>query len=203
MIRNIIILLALLASAYLFYDIARLYTATRESEAMPRAYTIGPERTDLDVVEYLDYNCKYCKEAHPAITQAIEKDARARYIPRPLASESEDSKLAARLVYAAGKQGKFREMHNALMENYRVLNEDTLNDLAARTGIDLAQAKIDSASPEIEEIVKRNGTAFRKLGGRSTPTFFIGRKMKYIPQDRMPEVADFLSMFHEARGMQK
>jgi protein-disulfide isomerase len=201
MIRNVIIVLALLASAYLAYDIFRLYTASREAHMTPREYAIAPGITDLDVVEFLDYSCKYCKEIHPTITQAVEKDGRVRYIPRPLASENEDSRRAAQFVYAAGKQGKFPEMHKALIENYRVLNDDVMAELAAQTGIDLEKAKHDMESKSIENLILRNANAFKNLGGDATPTFLIGTKLKYVPADRMPEVSDFLSMFQEARGM--
>jgi protein-disulfide isomerase len=205
MARRIFFILIVLGAVYLAYDIFRLASAQRHIAAVEAQYTLTPEGADLDVVEFLDYSCKYCKEAHPTITKAVAQDGKVRYIPRPMDSEGPGSLYGAEIVYAAARQGKFMEMHNAVMENFRVINDDVLAELAAQTGVDLAKLKADLESPafkqETQNTIKANKKIFGALRGKATPTFVIGGNIIYVPEVRMPEAKDFLAMFKEARGI--
>ncbi len=199
MARRIVLFLILLASAYLCFDIYRLYTARHNLADVAEGYAFGPDKASLEVTEFLDYGCPFCRQVHPAIMEAVRQDGDVRYAPRPLASNG-DALRAAYIAYAAGLQGKFREMHTALMGNYRVLNEDLLDELMEKTGIDKARIDKDIKGEKVKAMIDKNNRLFSKLHGRETPMFVIGKKMIYIPEGRLPETPDFLEMFKKARA---
>ena len=187
--------------ALVSFNIFQLYTGYRSLSHVPPGYALASASSDLDVVEFLDYSCRYCREIHPTIIQAVKRDGGVRYIPRPLPSRNPEGFYAAVLAYAAGQQNAFIKTHNALMENYRVINEDILADLTQKTGLNYEQLMRDIEDDAVKGMIVKNGRLFKKVGGRATPTFIIGDRIFYVPEGRMPTVEDFLKMFNEARAM--
>lgn len=187
---------------YVGYGIFNLYTGYKALEKMPAGYVIGPADADVNVVEFLDYACPYCKEVHPTIMAAVRRDGKVRYSPRPVAFLSEESVKAAVLAYAAGRQGRFTDMHDALMGDPRDLNDEVLSDAAGRIGTDLATLEEIAQTQQTQDDVIYNLKTFKRLGGKATPTFIIDELIFYVPEGRMPTVEDFLKMFAEARGQQ-
>jgi len=92
---------------------------------------------------------------------------------------------AAKAAVAAGKQGKFFEMHDVIFENYRALNEDLYIKTATDLGLDVAQFKSDMNSPETAAFIAAEMKEAQSVGVRGTPTFFINGKK---PQGRSFEL---------------
>jgi protein-disulfide isomerase len=88
---------------------------------------------------------------------------------------------AAQASVAAGKQGKFWEMHDKIFENYRTLSDDGYAKWAAEIGIDVEKFKKDFASAETKAFIDKEMTQARGAGVRGTPTIFINGKK---PQGR-------------------
>lgn len=197
--RRIVYMILALITAYLCFDIYRLYTLRSAIDSAAPEYMAGPEDADLTVVEFLDYGCKFCREIHPAIIRAIERDGAALYIPRPVPASGDNARRAALLVYAAGQQGKFMEMHDALMRNYRILNDVVIADLAAETGTDAAQLRADMHGEDAEEALEENKYLFLRLNRPHTPLFVINKVHIYMPEGQMPAAADFLKLFERIR----
>ena len=86
---------------------------------------------------------------------------------------------AAVAALAAHKQGKFWEFHDRLFKNYRSLNEQKIQEIAAELELDMEKFAADRKSPEISALIERdirNGTA---IGVRGTPTIFLnGKRVK-------------------------
>jgi protein-disulfide isomerase len=83
---------------------------------------------------------------------------------------------AAKSSVAAGKQGKFWEMHDIMFQNARELSSDKLKDYAGRIGLDVARWEKDFASPEVQQEVDRDMTLARASDVTGTPTFFVNGK---------------------------
>ena len=92
---------------------------------------------------------------------------------------------AAKAAVAAGKQGKFWEMHDVIFENYRSLNEELYVSTAEKLGLDVEQFKTDMNSPETAQFIQNEMKEAQKVGVRGTPTFFINGKK---PQGRSFEL---------------
>lgn len=194
-----------IAIAWFGYQIIRLGSGYSALHEVPEATVLGADAdtADLTVVEFMDYSCPFCREVHGTITEAIRRDGHVRFIPRPLPSDDEYASHAALLAYTAAEQGKFLEMHNALIKNYRVVDEGVMRQLADEAGIDMEKFQKDYEAKIGEKAVIDNGKTFKALGRSTFPLFIIGEKLFYVPEGRMPTVDDFLRMFAEARAMDK
>ena len=80
---------------------------------------------------------------------------------------------AANATMCAHEQGKFWEMHDAIFENNRALEDANITSYAAKVGLDAG--KFDAcykANKFKDQIVKDQRTAV-SLGARGTPAFFV------------------------------
>lgn len=89
---------------------------------------------------------------------------------------------SALAVEAAGRQGKYWEMHNLLFENQRDWGEKQAPDpkifenYARNIGLDMEQYTRDIASPELKARIERDRKEGQKLGLSGTPSFYLNGK---------------------------
>src|SRR2546423_9316207 len=79
----------------------------------------GPENAEVTLVEFGDYQCPSCGAYHPFVKEILErypKQVRLEFHHFPLISIHPNSMAAAKAVEAAGEQGHYWEMHDALFE---------------------------------------------------------------------------------------
>jgi protein-disulfide isomerase len=104
-----------------------------------RDHIQGAIDAPLTLVEYGDYECPYCGQAHP-IVKAIQKQLGNRlcfaFRNFPLVNSHPHAEHAAEAVEAAGAQGKFWKMHDMLFENQEALEDEYLRDYASLLGLD-------------------------------------------------------------------
>ena len=81
--------------------------------------------------------------------------------------------LAAKAALAAGKQGKFWEMHDVLFQNMRKLKPADIDGYAKTVGLNMTTFKQDLASPAIAKMVSDDMALAAKVGARGTPNFFV------------------------------
>ncbi len=136
---------------------------------------IGNPEGDVTVIEFLDYNCGYCKKAFPDVIELTEKDANVRVIFQEMPVLGASSVEASKWALAAKKQDKYFEYHTALMDFRGQKNEAAFVDIAEKLGLDVEQLKSDSKSPEIAEILARNQKIARDLNINGTPAFIIDK----------------------------
>lgn len=140
------------------------------------ASSIGPSAAKIVIVEFMDYKCSVCRGADSALKNMLEKnsDVRLEVVNLPILSPI--SKTAARYADAAARQGKFREVHDTLLQS----NFQTIGDIeaAVRSGgasvVDArAYAKSDLA--DLSEKRSRAVAVALKLSG--TPAFIVGDRL--------------------------
>src|SRR4051812_33594394 len=79
-----------------------------------RDHVRGNPSAALTLLEYGDYECPYCGEAHEmvkAVEKAMGQDLRYVYRNFPLTDAHPHAEHAAEAVEAAAVQGRFWEMH--------------------------------------------------------------------------------------------
>lgn len=141
----------------------------------------GPAEATITLIEYLDFECEACRAYYPTVKQLKEEykdNIRfvVRYFPLPGHKNSMTSALA---VEAAGKQGKFWEMHDVLYENQKDWGEKAVSDpgvfeaYAKQIGLDMDKYKNDVNNNELKERINRDKNSGITLGVQGTPTFFI------------------------------
>ena len=117
-------------------------------------------------------------EAYPNEVRIVIRDL-------PLNSIHDKASLAAQATHAAGIQGKFMEVHDALYEKQAEWSQKTVDDfklylseLAGELGLDVAQFESDLTSDAVVKIVNDSIAAYEKTGLEfSTPNLIIN----YLP----------------------
>jgi len=119
----------------------------------PRDVSIGPKDAKVTVVEFFDYNCGFCKQSADWVESVMKKypdDVRVIFKELPiLDGRTKTSKNAAKAALAAARQGKYKAMHFALM-NERGLSADRIFAIAEKEGLDVEKLKKDMEDPEME-----------------------------------------------------
>ncbi len=92
----------------------------------------GPANAKVTIVEYSDFECPFCKRGASTaeqILKAYPNDVKLVFKNMPLPFHK-NAKPAALAALAAGKQGKFWEMHDKLFENQGKLGDALYTETA-------------------------------------------------------------------------
>ena len=146
-------------------------------------WTKGPEDAILTVMEYTDFFCPYCSMAFSELNTLMEKypdDVRLVYRPLPLDSLHPTAPLAAYAAEAAGMQGKFWEMYDAIFSNQEALSSLTAEDMtewlkttAEELELDVDQFTADIASEDVINKITTSQQTMFEAGVSSTPTVLV------------------------------
>src|SRR5215471_60413 len=94
-----------------------------------RDHTQGPVDAPISLVEYGDYECVFCGDAHSIIKKVQQHLAgRLCFVFRnfPASNAHPHAQHAAEAAEAAGAQGKFWEMHDLLFAHQDALEDNKL-----------------------------------------------------------------------------
>jgi protein-disulfide isomerase len=128
------------------------------------------------LVEYGDFECPHCRRAHPLIKRLLkEKGKDLNFVFRnfPLSEIHPHAQMSAIVAEAAGKQGKFWEMHDLIFDNQDRLSAKFLMTLAEELNLDLEKFAADSTSIEVATKVEKDFESGIRSGVNGTPTFFL------------------------------
>ena len=136
--------------------------------------TTGSTQSKTVLIEFSDFQCPYCAEAHKTLKQLLVKypdKVRLVYKNLPLTSIHAEALPAATAAWAAYQQGKFWEYHDALFTNQKQLGEALYLDIAKKLRLDLDKFKRDLtlATPAITKDIQ----LAEKLAVSGTPFFVI------------------------------
>jgi protein-disulfide isomerase len=140
---------------------------------------LGNPDADVTVVEFFDYQCGYCRKAHPDVERLLAEDKNVRVVFKqfPILDRPNEvplSLIAAHMAMAAHKQDKFAEFHDALYKAEGGLSQENLAAIMASVGLDKEKAEAEMMSEEIGGSIRNNMALAQKMGISSTPTFIIG-----------------------------
>lgn len=136
----------------------------------------GNPKGDVTVVEYLDYNCGYCRASLATVDQLIAADRNVKVIYRELPVLSQESETAARYAIVAGRQGKYDALHRALYAG-GPLTQDSMDKALVAAGLDPAKVKEEAKTASVETAIKTNLSLMHPLGMTGTPTWVIGNRV--------------------------
>ncbi|UPK76316.1 Na+/H+ antiporter NhaA [Nocardioidaceae bacterium SCSIO 66511] len=146
----------------------------------------GEPGAPLTLVEYLDFECPFCARA-----TGMWRDLHAhfgpelRYVVRHLPMEDVHPHAwnAAIAAEAAGRQGRFWEMHDLLFAHQDALETPALIAYADELGLDIEQFVIDLDDEDVVAQVQRSIDSAGASGARGTPTFFVADHRHRGPHD--------------------
>lgn len=138
----------------------------------------------VEVIEYADFQCPACGQFHPLVTAVQQKyndTVKFTFRHFPLDSIHKNARAGARAAEAAGKQGKFFEMHDLIYQNQAVWENSSdpltiFSGYAQQLGLDVNTFKIYYASEEANASINADLQEGQNKGVNGTPTFFINGK---------------------------
>lgn len=156
----------------------------------PSDHVEGNASSTVIIVEYSDFQCPACRTYYFAVKELMaEYGGRVAMVYRhfPLINLHANAEFAARAAEAAGKQGKFWEMHDLLFEKQdewaKAANVQLMFESYAKLlGISVEQFKTDWASQEVKDLVRAQRLNATKLGLQGTPSFFVNGEQIQNPR---------------------
>ena len=142
--------------------------------------TLGSSSAEIVMFEFSDFQCPFCSRASSTIKQFMDKhgnDVRLVYKHLPLKSIHPQATPAAIASWAAMKQGKFWEYHDALFENQNRLGQELYIEIAQSLNLDLEKFNRDRSSTEAETSVNNDIQLARELELTGTPTFILNGEL--------------------------
>lgn len=142
----------------------------------------------VTLIEYGDFQCPSCGQYYPILKSLEEtyKD-QVSFVFRhfPLRSIHPNAQAAALAAEAAGKQGKFFEMHDKLFETQNVWGQVATNQqslfegYAQELGLNIEQFKNDYKSSDTANRINRDISSGSQFNISGTPTFILnGEKIE-------------------------
>lgn len=155
-----------------------------------RDHMRGDPAAPIVVVEYGDYECTECAEAHDLFSRTKRwlDDGRLCAVFRhfPLIDAHPAALRAAQAVEAAAAQGRYWEMHHQLLQYDLVNDRDwqqivmrtprntgELEHAAHRAGLDLPRFRADIDEPATLERILDDVRGGLASGVNGTPTFYV------------------------------
>ena len=153
---------------------------------------LGPADAKVTIVEFADFQCPACAASHPTLKQLItDYGDKIRFVFRhyPLAMHA-NAQLAARAAEAAGKQGKFWELHSLLYENqnawaFQLKPEGKFVEYAKELGLNEEQFKADLTDVTTADKIAQDMGDGDALGVDATPTIYFNSEKLGSPSDQV------------------
>jgi protein-disulfide isomerase len=123
------------------------------------------------VVVYGDYECPFCAAVEARLRTL---DVRVAFRHFPVRSSHPRAQAAALAAEAAGEQGAFWEMHDALFDDQGRLEDPHLWARAELLGLDIEKFDADRRSDWAAERVRTDFHGGVRAGVATTPTLFVG-----------------------------
>ena len=139
-------------------------------------HTQGLDSAAVTLVEYGDYQSSGCGQAHAFVQGAQGRmGGRLRFAFRHFAMTQVHplALRAAEAAEAAGSQGRFWDMHNALLAHQGALDSGHLVEYADALGLDTTLFLREVASHVHTERIHELLQGGSASGVDSTPTFFV------------------------------
>ncbi|MCL4360334.1 DsbA family protein [Patescibacteria group bacterium] len=132
------------------------------------------------LVEFADYQCPACGAYYPVVKQVVsEFTGKLNFVFRnfPL-DQHPNAKPAAYAAEAAGRQGKFWQMHDLIYTNQVKWSDSPdaaaiFEGYAKTLGLNMDHYKKDVASQAVSAMIDRDVSDATALGVDATPTFYL------------------------------
>jgi protein-disulfide isomerase len=148
------------------------------------APTLGNPNGNVVLVEFLDYQCGHCKKMTTTVKGLIEQNKDLKVMIKELPILGEASTYAAKVALAANQQGKFSEVHTALLNANERLTNENIEKIARDQGVDWSLIQVALQNATIDAELDKVFNIAQQLNIMGTPAFIIsdltGKNNKYF-----------------------
>ena len=158
----------------------------------------GPRDATLRLAVFSDYRCPACRQAFPALENAIRADGAVQVISKDWPIFGAASERAAQVALASVAQGIYPAVHHALMTDDRGIDDAMLEDVVTAAGGDWARVTSDLRvqGDTITERLRSNGREALSVGLTGTPGYLAGPILQLGALD----AGGFARLFARARA---
>lgn len=178
------IVVAFLVGALIFKGSARqevTQAAELNSDSLVRAHSpvFGNPSAKVTIVEFFDPSCETCRAFYPTVKTIVNSSFGGVRLVVRYAPLHKGSDTAVKILEAARKQGKYWEALDRTMAfqpqwaAHGNPQPGMIWEMIADTGLDLAKAKLDANSPDIDAVLRQDIADMQALKVTGTPGFFV------------------------------
>jgi protein-disulfide isomerase len=144
------------------------------------APVMGDADAGVTLIEYSDYGCPYCarhsRQTMPEIIEHYINKGKVKFVIRefPIPNLQPRAMAASMAALCAGGQGKYWEMHRALISNQRKLSDVDLRGYASQIGLDTGEFDQCLEREDYAEQIEKDIEEGNEIGIRGTPSFMLG-----------------------------
>lgn len=140
------------------------------------APVLGNPRGNVTIVEYFDYQCPYCKKAHPMVEKVVKADGNVRLVLKDWPIFGDVSIFAAQAVLGAAQIGKYEVAMEALMKTKGKLTHEEVEKRLTGAGLSMKEvaASVNKHEAKISGLLNRNYSQALAFNFAGTPAFVIG-----------------------------
>jgi protein-disulfide isomerase len=149
--------------------------AVAEPGTKTDTFVRGGRDAKVQIVACTDFDCPACSRSAKALAEVLAEygDRVAVQFRHQLGPNGKAAEKAHRAALAAGKQGKFWEMHDLLVKNRVARSDAALAKLATKAGLDVAAFERDMADPVHTARIEEDVAACTSLGMKALPAFSV------------------------------
>ena len=188
---------AFIAGIMVFRDrstVAVTQAVQNNNEALVRAHSpvYGNPAAKVTIVEFFDPACETCRIFYPIVKRMVNSSfGQVRLVVR-YAPLHKGSDTAIKILEAARKQDKYWEAVEKAFASqpqwaaHGNPQPELIWDVIKDTGLDMAKARADAASPEIEQLLRQDLADMMALKVDKTPGFFVnGRPLEVFGDEQL------------------
>ncbi len=151
------------------------------------SYVAGNPEGSFTIVEFVDYQCGFCRKSFGDVHDMVDADGDIRLIVKDFPILGPGSELAARAAIATMiTQGPeaYGRLNATLMGLREPVTDASLDHALTLAKLDPAAIRAGMDDPEIDRRLARNRTLAQTLAITGTPTFVVDSKMVrgYVPR---------------------
>lgn len=145
----------------------------------PHQVVLGNPNGKIEMVEFFDYNCAFCKHALPDMVKLLDTNHDIKFVLKEFPVLGEGSVEAARVAVAARMQDptKYMQFHQKLLGGRGAADKARALAVAKEVGFDMARIQRDMASEEVNTTIAEDMKLADALGVNGTPSYVVGDEL--------------------------
>ena len=140
-------------------------------------HVLGNPKGKFVIIEFFDYQCSWCKKTNKEISAVLKDAPNIRWVLMDTPIFGEASEQIARFAMAAGKQGKFKEYHEAIGNAKGKLDKDALIKLGKDLKLNTKRLAADAESQQVKDKLANNQKYARQLNINGVPMLIVDGKI--------------------------
>jgi protein-disulfide isomerase len=166
-------------------DAAKASTTIKDNNATlfnsPHQVVLGNPQGKVQIVEFFDYNCGFCKRALPDMMTLLKDDPDIKFVLKEFPVLGEGSVEAAHVAVAARMQDptgkKYIDFHQKLLGGRGPADKARALAVAKDAGFDMTRLEKDMNSDEVKATIDEDMKLADALGVNGTPSYVVGNEL--------------------------